>query len=191
MRQTGEKPSFLLYGIDCWYPTEAALLPPSPVRPMTVEDYREELVQMLGEAHKQAAIANQKAQNRQKKYYDKRSRDPTLRIGDWVLVKFPQEESGRLRKLSRPWHGPYRILLLDLPDVTLTKVYHPEEEPLQVHLTRIRPCPPMFPYGFYWYGGTQYSPGKIPQWVQTLLPRYQLHSRQPPRIRCILLLLFD
>lgn len=189
---TGEKPSFLLYGIDCRYPTEAALVPPNPVRPTTVEDYREGLVHMLGEARKQATIADQKAQNRQKRYYDKHAKDPTLCIGDWVLVKFPQEESGRLRKLSRPWHGPYRILSLDLPDATVTKVYHPKEEPLQVHLTRIRPCPPMFPHGFYWYGGTQYSPGKIPQWVQTLLsgsedlestPRYQLRSRQPPSVR--------
>ena len=36
---TGEKPSFLLFGIDCRYPTEAALLPPNPVTPVTIEDY--------------------------------------------------------------------------------------------------------------------------------------------------------
>ena len=86
-KATGEKPSILLYGIDCRYPTEAALLPPNPVRPTTVEDYREGLVHMLGEARKQATIANHKAQNCQKKYYNKRSRDLTLRIGDWVQVK--------------------------------------------------------------------------------------------------------
>ena len=51
---------------------------------------------MLGQARKQAVIAIQKAQKRYKKSYDQRAKDPTLRVGDWVLVKFPQEESGRL-----------------------------------------------------------------------------------------------
>ena len=46
---TGEKPSFLLYGVDCRYPAEAALLPPTPIKPVAVEDYREELVLILGQ----------------------------------------------------------------------------------------------------------------------------------------------
>ena len=39
-------------------------------------------------------------------------------------MKFPQEESGSLRNLSRPWHGPYHVTSVDLPDITVTKVYH-------------------------------------------------------------------
>ena len=41
---TLEKPSFLMYGVDCRFPTEAALLPPSPIKPTDVSDYREELI---------------------------------------------------------------------------------------------------------------------------------------------------
>ena len=41
---TGEKPSFLLFGIDCRSPTEAALLPPTPIQVTDVSDCREELV---------------------------------------------------------------------------------------------------------------------------------------------------
>ena len=48
-------------------------------------------------------------------------------IGDWVLVKFPAEEPGRMRKLSRPWHGPYRITNTRGPDVDVIKVYKMEE----------------------------------------------------------------
>ena len=166
---TGEKPSFLLFGVDCRYPTEAALLPLTPVKPVAIEDYREELVLMLGGARQQAVTAIQKAQKHYKKSYDQRSQDPTLRVGDWVLVKFPQEESGRLRKLSQPWYGPYRVTSLDLPDITVTKVYRSKDGPLQDHLSRIQPCPPTFLHGFYWYGGTQYARGRIPQWVQSLL----------------------
>ena len=142
---------------------------------------------MLGGARPRAVTAIQKAQNHYKEKYDQRSQDSTLRVGDWVLVKFPQEESGCWRKLSRPWRGPYRVTSLDSPDVTVTKVYRPEDGPLQIHLSRVQPCPPTFPHGFYWYGGDQYAPGKIPKWVQSLLdgsedanPRYHLRRRQPP-----------
>ena len=31
------------------------------------------------------------------------------------------------------------------------------------------PCPPQMPTGFYWYGGNQKSPGRIPKWLQQLM----------------------
>ena len=40
---TGEKPSFLLLGIDCHTPTEAVLLPPNELEITEVTDYREEM----------------------------------------------------------------------------------------------------------------------------------------------------
>lgn len=40
---TGKKPSFLLFGVDLRTPTEAALLPPIPTEPTTVDNYHEEL----------------------------------------------------------------------------------------------------------------------------------------------------
>ena len=183
---TGEKPSFLLFGINCRYPTQAALLPPNPVTLVTIEDYQEELVLMFWVAHRRAVTAIHKAQNCFKENYDQRSQDSTLRVGDWVLVKFPQEESGCLRKLSHPWHGPCWVTLLNSPDVTVTKVYPSEDGPLHVHLSPVQPYPPTFPHGFYCYGGAQYASRKIPKRVQLLLdgsedanPRYRLRRRQP------------
>ena len=41
---TQQKPSFLLFGVDCKSPTETALLPPEPLEPADVSDYREELI---------------------------------------------------------------------------------------------------------------------------------------------------
>ena len=41
---TGEKPSFLLFGLDCRTPTEAAYLPVTEISPTDVSDYREELM---------------------------------------------------------------------------------------------------------------------------------------------------
>ena len=46
-----------------------------------------------------------------------------------------------MRKLSRPWHGPYRVLTLDDPDITVVKVYYPQDGQIQVHQARVKPCP--------------------------------------------------
>ena len=112
---TKEKPSLLLFGLDCKSPMEAALLPPEHPDPVNIEDYREQLIISLSSARKLAATSIQAAQAHYKKYYDKKSHPVKYRVGEWVLIHFSHEETGRLRKLSRPWHGPYRE---NNPDVT-------------------------------------------------------------------------
>ena len=106
---TGEKPSYLLFGVDCRTPTDAEFLNPTSLQLTDIQDYREELSLSLASARDIAAKAVQAAQKRYKRQYDKKVQPVTYRVGEWVLVKFPAEESGKMRKLSRPWHGPYRI----------------------------------------------------------------------------------
>ena len=166
---TGEKPSFLLFGMDCRTPTEAALLPPTQLMPTEVEDYREEVILSLSSARDLAAKAIRKAQKRYKTQYDRKSTKKKYRVGDWVLVKFPHEETGKQRKLSRPWHGPYRVVSHENPDVTVVKIYFPQETHIQIHQTRVTPCPEDFPAGYYWYGRKQHSPGRPPRWLETHL----------------------
>ena len=168
---TGEKLSFLLLGHDCRTPTEACYLPDTPAQVTSVEDYREELVLSLTSARNLAAQSIQKAQERYKRNYDKRSMYTTtpLRVGDWVLVHMPQDESGPQRKLSRPWHGPYRIVSISDPDILLTKVYFPQDRTIQVHQSRVKVCPPKFPAVFYWYGGRRRGPGRPPRSVSKVL----------------------
>ena len=48
-----------------------------------------------------------------------------VKIGNWVLVRFPSEETGHQRKLSRPWHGPYRVTSSNATNITATMVYFP------------------------------------------------------------------
>ena len=172
---TGEKPSFLLYGFDCHSPTEAALLPPSTIQPTDVADYRE-LILSLSSARELAAKTIQKAQKRYKDQHDKFLSPTEYGLGDWVLVRFPHEETGRQRKLSRPWHGPYRILARDEPDVTVVKVYFPKDGTIQVHQSRVKPCPAEFPAGYYWYGTRRSGPGRPPKWVEDMCS----DSAQPP-----------
>ncbi len=79
---------------------------------------------MLSSARSLAVESIQKAQKVYKHYYD---RQKPFKVGDQVLIRFPSEEQGKLRKLSRPWHGPYRIIAREDPDISAVKVYFPEE----------------------------------------------------------------
>ena len=76
------------------------------------------------------------------------------------MVRLPQEESGTNRKLSRPWHGPYRVTSVNDSDLSLIKVYFPQDQAIQVHQSRIKTCPLNFPSGFYWYGGKRRGSGR-------------------------------
>ena len=174
---TGEKPSFLLFGFDCRSPTETALLPPDGIDPMNVSDYRQELMLSLSSARETAAKCIRQAQKKYKSQHDKKLVIVNYELGDWVFVKFPHEETGRIRKLSRPWHGPYRIISIDDPDVSVVNVYFSQDPSIQVHLSRVQSCPIDFPAGYYWYGSKRRGPGRPPKWVDSLLsgsiPLYQ------------------
>ena len=164
---TGEKPSFLLFGFDCRSPTEAALLPAKSLRATNanVSDYREQMVLSLSSARSLAIKTSKEAQRRYKVQYDKTARTSKLRVGDWALVYFPQDEIGKTRKLSQPWHGPYRIISLDDPDVTISKIYFPDDPLIQIHQSRVQKCPLSLPSGFYWYGAKRSKPGRPPKQV--------------------------
>jgi hypothetical protein len=166
---TGEKPSYLLFGFDCRSPSEASYLPNTPIEATELEDYREQLALSLTSARELAADTMRRSQQRYKNQYDWKVTNHQFRIGDWVMVKFPKEESGKLRKLSRPWHGPYRILSIDGPDVTVVKVYFPGESQIQVHQSRVSLCPENFPACYYWYGKNRKGPGVLPTWANKLI----------------------
>ena len=176
---TKEKPSFLLYGMDLRTPTEAAFLPCSKPIPAEVSDYREGLILSLTSARELAAANIRKTQKKYKTSFDKKcTKDVPYRVGDWVMVYYPQDESGTNRKLSRPWHGPFCISAAEKPNVCVTKVYIPKDDAIRVHVSRVKRCPPTFPGGFYWYGGWRSRPGRPPKWVSTMLERMTAEDPQ-------------
>ena len=138
------------------------------IEPTDVMDYCEEFTMSLSSARKLAAEAIHQAQKKYKGDYDKKTLPRDYRIGEWVLVKFPADETGQMRKLSRPWHGLYRVTEQNNPDVTVVKVYRPQDGAIQVHKTRVNPCPAAFPAGYHWYGNRRSSPGRLPRWVDHL-----------------------
>ena len=147
-----------------------------------MSDYREQLMSSLSSARELAASQIQAAQRRYKRYFDQTTKETKLKVGDWVLIRFPAEETGARRKLSHPWHGPYRVTHLDHQNATAVKVYFPQEDSLQVHLSRVRPTPSDFPAGYYWYGDSRHGHGRPPEWISSLTeeteePHYNLRCR--------------
>ena len=174
---TGEKPSFLLFGVDLRSPTEAAFLPQSELEWTAPEDYREEVVTTLSSARALAVEAIEEAQKTYKASYDRKTEPKHFKIGQEVLVRFPQEEQGKLRKLSQPWHGPYRIVSRDDPDLTVAKVYFPEEDTIQIHQSRVCICPTGFPPGYYWYGSKCHSSATLPRWIHRFMEEMSKDSQ--------------
>ena len=89
---TGEK---LLFGFDCRHPMEAATLPTKPPSLTDMSDYREELILSLSSARALAKKSMTRAQLVQQAEYNKCSRPSKVRVGDWVMIHFPQEETGK------------------------------------------------------------------------------------------------
>ena len=166
---TKEKPSFLLFGLDLKSPTEAALLPPAPLSLTDLDSYREELILSLSTARDLAVASIRQAQQNYKTQYDKGVRVVDYKIGDWVFVHFPEEETGKQRKMLRPWYGPFRVVARQDPNVRVSKVYFPEDLSILVHQLRVCPSPSQLPAGFFWYGARRRSSGRVPRWLQTWL----------------------
>ena len=125
----------------------------------------------LNSTRETAAPEIQHAQQKYKRQYDKRATYTTtpLKTGNWVLVCFPQDVTDAVRKLSRPWHGPYWVISLYSPNVSVTKVYFPQDRPICVHKSRVKPCHENFPADFYWYGRKRRGSGQPPKWVSAVL----------------------
>ena len=97
---TAEKPSYLLYGMDCKTLSEAAYTPPSSLQLTDIEDYKYEVTLVLSSARTEAAKSIQRAQQRYKQQYDRKSNSVKYHTGEWVLVTYSADETGKNRKLS-------------------------------------------------------------------------------------------
>ena len=102
------------------------------------------------------------------------------------MVYFPRMKRASHGKLSHPWDGPYQFILRDDPDVTVTKIYFPDDPSIQIHQSRVQHCPPSLPSGFYWYGTKRSKPGrplkKILKQLVSIVTEKKVMSLQPEEI---------
>ena len=140
-QSTQESPFFLLYGRDPRLPVDAALSPPTTRTQVNLKEYGVELVSKFSGAWEVARACIKKSQKKQKNYYDRKARTPGFSVGDRVFLFKPAEKSGEKRKLSRPYHGPYRVVNITTNNASLCRVDKPQDEPILVALGRLRRCP--------------------------------------------------
>ena len=140
---TGESPFYLMYGRDANLPFDDAIRPQRTSYAIA-ENYKEEMAARLHKAFSQARENLKKAAERSKHYYDKKSGDTDIRVGDMVLVYFPQVKPGQVAKLARRWIGPYRVLKQISPvNFELSKVGSTKTE--IIHVNRMKR---FFPEGY-------------------------------------------
>ena len=139
-QSTQESPFYLLYGQDPRLPTEAVLSPAKTQIVMDLKEYGAGLYAKMSEAWELARQMVKKAQRRQKRSYDKKNRPPNFVEGDRAFLFKPAEKTGELRKLARPFHGPYRIIRMDVNRAHIRRVDKPQEDTILVALDRLR-CP--------------------------------------------------
>ena len=116
----------------------------SPTKTQIVIDLKEYgagLYAKMSEAWELARQMVKKAQRRQKRSYDKKSKPPNFVEGDRAFLFKPAEKTGELRKLARPFHGPYRIIWMDVNTAHIRRVDKPQEDTILVALDRLRRCP--------------------------------------------------
>ena len=137
---TGESPFFLLYGRDPQLPSKAVL---SPLHrsDIKLDDYKSTMVRERGTAWDLAKETIGKAQKRQKRQHDKHTKNADFRVGERAFVLMPATKTGPLRKLARPFKGPYRVVTLHPNGADLHLIEKPRSEPIRVALNRLRRCP--------------------------------------------------
>ena len=66
-------------------------------QPMIVADYRQELIESLSTARQTALQSICRSQKKYKKQYDRKSDSYKYQVGEWVLIRYPSEETRRFR----------------------------------------------------------------------------------------------
>jgi len=101
---TLETPYFLMYGREPKTPLDISLKTSSSSKEL------EEWLSALHEVRSLVAENIKEAQEKYKKYYDKRHNEIPFKVGDKVLLHLPVVGEGMSKKFTHPWQGPFRIM---------------------------------------------------------------------------------
>ena len=142
---TQESPFFLLHGRDPRLPSALNMEVSELQNKIDLDTYKEELMTGLVEAWKLAKKHVQQAQKVQKKYYDRKTKEPTYREGDRVFVYMPKEKANIAYKFARPFHRPFRVVEVLETGVVVCRVDQQQGETIRVAFNRVRRCPNPIP----------------------------------------------
>ena len=132
----GFTPNFLTFGRHLSAPIDVVLGNPSP-QPLSPNDYADHLVGLLSDAYEDARAHLGRSAERNKRYYDYRSRPVTYKVGDRVWVYSPRRYKGRNRKWQLCYSGPYEVLRCVNP-VNYVVRKGPRAQPFTVHVDKLK-----------------------------------------------------
>ena len=69
--------------------------------------------------------------------FDRKAREPSLQVDDWVFLLNPAAHAGKEYKFSRPFNGPYQILKLYKNGADIMLVDKPKALSVRVVLNRL------------------------------------------------------
>jgi hypothetical protein len=98
------------------------------------DDFLAELKGRLQTAHQVARERLISRKEKSKEYYDKNTKETTLKVGDKVLLYDETVRRGRSKKLSSQWLSPYEVISIDRVNSTIKKGRHRQK----VHLNRLK-----------------------------------------------------
>ena len=99
----------MLYGHTPGVPTDAALQSPVERSLIDLDDYCSELTTRMSTAWESPREHIKVSQGKQKRFHDRKSKDPKISVGDRVMMYFPSKRLGKAYKFCRPFRGPYHM----------------------------------------------------------------------------------
>ncbi|KAL7077691.1 hypothetical protein ACQ4LE_003040 [Meloidogyne hapla] len=139
---TGETPFFLMFGRDPIFCIDQILDPRvhDPIALTDLTEFKQLLVVSLRKAWEAADQANREAQLKSKAQYDKLTRNPTITVGDRVLLRNYCGKIGTSKKFHMPWKGVFRVVKIDGIYVTIISCNAPSSIPKVVHINQLKKC---------------------------------------------------
>lgn len=114
-------------------------LPSSVTRPVefkyTYDNYLDDLILKLQKSHELAKENIIQSKEKNKHYYDKKSRNIEFNIGDSVYLENHQIKKGNTKKFSKKYSGPYKIVKLNPPVNCTLKI---NNKNVRVHKNRLK-----------------------------------------------------
>uniref|UniRef100_A0A914CT21 Integrase catalytic domain-containing protein n=1 Tax=Acrobeloides nanus TaxID=290746 RepID=A0A914CT21_9BILA len=133
---TIETPFFLTHGYDATLPMDVALQIRRGVTSSDLSNFKELVATKLEVARAQVVDSIKQAQRVQKEQYDNRPRrkENDFTLGELVLAYLDAQRDGN--KLRRAWLGPFRIIDVKRPNVTIRGLT--EQDMTTIHMDKIK-----------------------------------------------------